>query len=130
VPPYKDGTKGRPHPGGPALVGEAGTEKVITTDGQVYFTPPMATLVDLPRGAQVIPNHALSRKELFMANALNQGKPINPGDNLGPKLDRIGGILESLPVHQVNMNERGFEKFVRTPRRTTKILNNQFPVKH
>lgn len=130
VPPYKDGTKGRPHPGGPALVGEAGTEKVITTDGQVYFTPPMATLVDLPRGAQVIPNHALSRKELFMANALNQGRPINPGDNLGPKLDRIGGILETLPVHQVNMNERGFEKFVRTPRRTTKILNNQFPVKH
>jgi tape measure domain-containing protein len=130
VPPYKDGTKGRPHPGGPALVGEAGTEKVITTDGQVYYTPPMATLVDLPKGAQVIPNHALSRKELFMANALNQGKPINPGDNLGPKLDRIGGILESLPVHQVNMNERGFEKFVRTPRRTTKILNNQFPVKH
>ena len=130
VPPYKDGTKGRPHPGGPALVGEAGTEKVITTDGQVYFTPPMATLVDLPRGAQVIPNHALSRKELFMANALNQGRPINPGDNLGPKLDRIGGILETLPVHQVNMNERGFEKFVRTPRRTTRILNNQFPVKH
>lgn len=130
VPPYKDGTKGRPHPGGPALVGEAGTEKVITTDGQVYFTPPMATLVDLPRGAQVIPNHALSRKELFMANALNQGRPINPGDNLGPKLDRIGGILETLPVHQVNMNEKGFEKFVRTPRRTTRILNNQFPVKH
>ncbi|NDC94706.1 hypothetical protein EB118_11585 [bacterium] len=130
VPPYKDGTKGIPHPGGPALVGEAGTEKVITKDGQVYYTPPMATLVDLPKGTQVIPNHALSRKELFMANALNQGKPISPGDNLGPKLDRIGGILESLPVHQVNMNEKGFEKFVRTPRRTTKILNNQFPIKH
>ncbi|MFN5250405.1 MAG: hypothetical protein ACK5DE_05110, partial [Bacteroidota bacterium] len=129
VPPYKDGTKGRPHPGGPALVGEAGTEKVITTDGKVYYTPPMATLIDLPKGAQVIPNHALSRKELFMANALNDGRPVNPESGIGPKLDRIGGILESLPVHQISMNEKGFEKYIRTPRRTTKILNNQFPQK-
>lgn len=130
VPPYKDGTKGIPHPGGPALVGEAGTEKVITTDGQVYYTPPMATLVDLPKGAQVIPNHALSRRELFLAGSLNEKKPGSPNSDLGHKLDRIGGILEGLPVHQVNMNEKGFEKFIRTPRRTTKILNNQFPVKH
>ncbi len=130
VPPYKDGTKGIPHPGGPALVGEAGTEKVITTDGQVYYTPPMATLVDLPKGAQVIPNHALSRRELFLAGSLNEKKPGSPNSDIGHKLDRIGGILEGLPVHQVNMNEKGFEKFIRTPRRTTKILNNQFPVKH
>jgi tape measure domain-containing protein len=129
VPPYKDGTKGRPHPGGPALVGEAGTERVVTTDGQVYYTPPMATLIDLPKGAQVIPNHALSKKELFWANAMNQGRPIDPESGIGRKLDKIGGILESMPVHQINMNERGFEKFIRTPRRTSKILNNQFPSK-
>lgn len=129
VPPYKDGTKGRPHPGGPALVGEAGTERVVTTDGQVYYTPPMATLIDLPKGAQVIPNHALSKKELFWANAMNQGRPIDPESGIGRKLDKIGGILEAMPVHQINMNERGFEKFIRTPRRTSKILNNQFPSK-
>jgi hypothetical protein len=105
-------------------------EKVITESGKVYYTPPTATLLDLPKGAQVIPNHALSRKEMFWANALNDGKAINQDNYLGPKLDRIGGILEALPVHQISMNEKGFEKFVRTPRRTTKILNNQFPVKH
>lgn len=130
VPPYKDGTKGRPHPGGPAIVGEAGTERVVTTDGKVYYTPPTATLIDLPKGAQVIPNHALSKKELFWANAMNNGKPISPESGIGNKLDKIGGILEAMPVHQINMNERGFEKFIRTPRRTTKILNNQFPLRH
>ena len=130
VPPYKDGTKGRPHPGGPAIVGEAGTEKVITTDGQVYFTPPTATLIDLPKGAQVIPNHALSRKEVFWANSIKENRGRDGESGIGHKLDRIGGILEALPVHQVNMNEKGFEKFIRTPRRTTKILNNQFPNKH
>lgn len=129
VPPYKDGTKGIPHPGGPAIVGEAGVEKVVTTTGQVYYTPPTATLLDLPKGSQVIPNHALSRKELFWANSLSEGRRVAPNNGIENKLDKIGGILQALPIHQINMNERGFEKFVRTERRTTKILNNRFPLR-
>jgi tape measure domain-containing protein len=128
VPPYKDGTKGIPHPGGPAIVGEAGVEKVVTTTGQVYYTPPTATLIDLPKGSQVIPNHALSKKEMFWANSLSEGRRVAPNNGIENKLDKIGGILQALPIHQINMNERGFEKFVRTERRTTKILNNRFPL--
>jgi len=129
VPPYKDGTKGIPHPGGPAIVGEAGVEKVVTTTGEVYYTPPTATLIDLPKGSQVIPNHALSRKELFWASSMKEGKSSNSGYGIENKLDKIGGILQTLPIHQINMDERGFEKFVRTERRTTKILNNRFPIR-
>jgi tape measure domain-containing protein len=129
VPEFAEGTKGKPFKGGPAIVGERGVEKVVTQSGKVYYTPPTATLIDLPKGSQVIPNHALTKKELFMANALNQGRPIGSDSAIVPKLDEIGGILKSLPVHQVNMNEKGFEKFIRTPRRTTKILNSQFPSK-
>lgn len=128
VPPYKDGTKGIPHPGGPAIVGEAGVEKVVTTSGQVYYTPPTATLIDLPKGSQVIPNHALSKKEMFWANSISEGRRVAPNNGIENKLDKIGGILQALPIHQINMNERGFEKFVRTERRTTKILNNRFPL--
>lgn len=127
VPEFAEGTKGRKFKGGRAMVGERGTEKIITESGKVYYTPPTATLMDLPKGSQVIPNHALTQRELFWANAINDGRPINPGGGIENKLDKIGGILESLPVHQINMDERGFEKFVRTPRRTTKILNNRFP---
>lgn len=127
VPEFAEGTKGRKFRGGRAMVGERGTEKIITESGKVYYTPPTATLMDLPKGSQVIPNHALTQRELFWANAINDGRPINPGGGIENKLDRIGGILESLPVHQINMDERGFEKFIRTPRRTTKILNNRFP---
>lgn len=129
VPEFAEGTKGMPFKGGPAIVGEKGIERVVTESGKVYYTPPTATLVDLPRGAQVTPNHALSRRELFMATALSQGKSIGTDMAIVPKLDEIGGILKSLPVHQVNMDEKGFEKFIRTPRRTTKILNSQFPNK-
>jgi hypothetical protein len=124
VPEFAEGTKGKPFEGGRAIVGERGIEKVVTESGKVYFTPATATLVDLPKGSQVIPNHALSRQELFLAghyaNRSSSGSPV-----VG-KLDELSSILKSLPITQLNMDERGFEKFIRTPRRTTKILNNRF----
>lgn len=129
VPEFAEGTKGKKFKGGPAIVGERGVEKVITESGKVYFTPDHASLVELPKGSQVIPNHALSKRELFWANAINNGKPIPVNNGLERKLDEIGGILRELPVHQIYMDEKGFEKYIRTPRRSTKILNNRFGVK-
>jgi hypothetical protein len=124
VPEFAEGTKGKPFEGGRAIVGERGVEKVVTESGKVYFTPATATLVDLPKGSQVIPNHALSRQELFLAghyaNKSSSGSPV-----VG-ELRELGAILKGLPITQVSMDERGFEKFIRTPRRTTKILNNRF----
>jgi hypothetical protein len=124
VPEFAEGTKGKPFEGGRAMVGERGVEKVVTASGKVYFTPPTATLVDLPKGSQVIPNHALSKQELFYASRYNGGSQAsNP---MYGKLDELGSILKGLPITQLNMDEKGFEKYIRTERRTTKILNNRF----
>ena len=124
VPEFAEGTKGKPFKGGKAMVGEKGIEKVVTASGKVYFTPPTATLIDLPSGSQVIPNHALSKQELFWAGRMSGGgQASNP---MYGKLDELGSILKSLPITQLNMDERGFEKYIRTERRTTKILNNRF----
>jgi tape measure domain-containing protein len=126
VPEFAQGTRGRRHKGGPAIVGELGVEKVVTESGKVYYTPPTATLVDLPRGAQVIPNHEL-RKELFYASSMNRNASMASVDPVVTGISEIGGILKSLPIHQINMDERGFEKYIRTPKRATKILNSRFP---
>lgn len=124
VPEFAEGTKGKPFEGGLAMVGEKGVEKVVTKSGKVYFTPPTATLVDLPKGSQVIPNSSLSKQEVFWANRLSGGQATaNP---MVGKLDELGSILKGLPITQLNMDERGFEKYIRTERRTTKILNNRF----
>lgn len=124
VPEFAEGTKGKPFKGGRAMVGEKGIEKVVTASGKVYFTPPTATLVDLPSGSQVVPNNALSKQELFWASRMSGGSQAsNP---MYGKLDELGSILKSLPITQLNMDERGFEKYIRTERRTTKILNNRF----
>lgn len=128
VPEFRRGTQGKAHKGGPAIVGEEGVERVITESGKVYYTPPTATLVDLPRGAQVIPNHELKR-EMFYASNMNRTSSGPTIDPVATGISELGGILKSLPIHQINMDERGFEKYIRTPRRSTKILNNRFPNK-
>ncbi len=128
VPEFAEGTKGKPFKGGKAIVGERGVEKVVTESGKVYFTPPTATLVDLPKGSQVIPNHALSRQEVFLANHYANRSNSSTNSPVVGKLDELGSILKGLPITQLNMDERGFEKFIRTPRRSTKILNNRFGI--
>ena len=124
IPEFAEGTKGKPFKGGRAMVGEKGIEKVVTASGKVYFTPPTATLVDLPSGSQVIPNHALSKQELFYASRYSGGSQAS--SPITGKLDELGSILRSLPITQLNMDERGFEKYIRTEKRATKILNNRF----
>jgi tape measure domain-containing protein len=131
TPEYAKGTRGKKHKGGPAIVGEIGVEKVITESGKVYYTPPTATLLDLPKGSQVIPNNMLNKEELYWASTQsNRSGGARQANKIEYKLDEIGSILKNLPIHQINMDERGFEKFVRTERRTTKILNNRFPQKN
>lgn len=57
IPEYADGTKGKDHKGGPAIVGDGGrSELVITPDNKMYKTPSRSTLVDLPAGSQVMPD--------------------------------------------------------------------------
>lgn len=126
VPEFAEGTKGKKFKGGRAIVGEKGTERIVTESGKVYYTPPTATLIDLPKGAQVIPNHLLSQQEIAYASMSKNYSPQRQ-ESLGGQLAEIGGILKGLPIHQINMDEKGFEKYIRTPKRITKVLNSKFP---
>lgn len=56
IPSYAEGTKGGTHPGGKALVGDAGKHEVVMYAGKAWVTPDTPTLVDLPKGAQVFPD--------------------------------------------------------------------------
>ena len=53
IPKYKHGTKG--HKGGLAWVGDGGVSETVITDKGMYLTPNTPTLVDLPKGAKVLP---------------------------------------------------------------------------
>lgn len=53
IPKYAKGTKG--HKGGLAWVGDGGVSETIITSKGMYLTPGTPTLVDLPKGAKVLP---------------------------------------------------------------------------
>jgi hypothetical protein len=127
VPEFKEGTKGKPFKGGKAIVGEIGKEWVVTTSGAVYETPGVATLVDLPKGSQVIPHHEVIKSERFMGSKLmNQGRGESGTGQLVERLISIENTLSKLPITSLTMDERGFTKKIQTKSRETRILNNRF----
>lgn len=61
LPKYAKGTDY--HKGGFAIVGDGGRSETILTESGIYLTPSVPTLVDIPRGAQVLP-YALDMEHL------------------------------------------------------------------
>ena len=59
IPKYQFGTDN--HPGGPAIVGEVGQEKINLPDGSSFLSPNGPTLLNLPKNAQVIPHDETNR---------------------------------------------------------------------
>lgn len=64
---YKEGTKGKPHPGGLAVVGDGGQAELVAYGRRVWVTPDTPTLVDLPKGAEVFPQ--VTEDDLAMLGA-------------------------------------------------------------
>lgn len=56
LPAYAKGTDY--HGGGPAIVGDGGKHEIVLFKGAAWLTPDKPTLVDIPRGAAVLPDAA------------------------------------------------------------------------
>lgn len=54
IPKYAKGTQG--HKGGMAIVGDGGKQEAVITNDGVWATPDVPTLVNLPKGAVVLPD--------------------------------------------------------------------------
>lgn len=64
IPEYAEGTKD--HPGGLAIVGDAGKSEMVITNGKIFKTPAVDTLVNLPEHSKVLPdfNEALNLPDI------------------------------------------------------------------
>ena len=118
VPEFAKGTKGKAHKG-KAIVGEEGRELVVTESGKTYLTPGTASLVDFKERSHILPADITER----MMGSYYANRTDAYSSGMATELKEIKGLLANLPVHALELNERGFEKFIRTPRRSTKILN-------
>lgn len=84
IPKYAKGTKD--HKGGLAIVGDGGVSETVLTDKGMYITPNTPTLVDLPRGAQVIPYAIDMERMKARANDLEGLMAFRRENNLPPIL--------------------------------------------
>ena len=127
VPEFAEGTKGKAYKG-KAIVGEKGTELVTTLSGKQYYTPPTATLAQFDEPVHITPNHLLGLNDKYLSSQYfnTSSKTDSSGMQIVTKLEAIENGLKNMPVAAISLDEKGFMKKVRTPNRSTTILNNRF----
>lgn len=127
IPSYADGTKGNDrHPGGTALVGDAGKHEVIMYSGKAWITPDAPTLVDIPKGAQVFPDVDkvdISNFDIpdwdfptfsptYFASSSGDTIVFNDYSRLEKRVDRTNFLLmKSLKMQRQDASNREFELY-------------------
>ena len=105
---YAKGTGKDGHPGGLAIVGDAGKKEAVVYEGKMWITPDTPTLVDMPKGAVVYPDADKVPEPVFMT--------ITPtGDDKSPivivhhdskKLERSVAQTNNLIKQSIVMQKR------------------------
>lgn len=115
IPKYAKGTDS--HKGGLAVVGDGGVPETVVTDKGAYITPSVPTLVDIPKGAKVIPyavdmekmmSHASDFEGLMTYRSENNLPPISIVNDYS-ELEKKIGLLEK-------SQRAGFSKLARSIR--------------
>ena len=107
---YAKGTKDKDgHPGGLAIVGDAGKREAVVFDSKMWITPDKPTLVDMPKGAIVYPDADKLPEPLFMhVTQTGQGdfKPTVIVNHDSKKLERGLAQTNSLLKASIIMQKR------------------------
>lgn len=106
IPSYAEGTKGNGHPGGKALVGDAGKREAVLYNGMAWITPDTPMIVDLPYGAQVLP-------DVEQMGGLPDWRPLNVF---------LGSFDNSRPVNHTTVVNNNFSKLEKRVDRTNQLL--------
>lgn len=105
IPKYAKGTDS--HKGGLAVVGDGGVSETIVTDKGAYITPSVPTLVDIPKGAKVIPyavdmdrikTHANDFDGLMAYRSENDLPPVSIVNDYSELEKKIGHLEKSQQI--------------------------------
>lgn len=69
IPEYATGTDF--HKGGLAVVGDGGRHEAILSGGRLYKSPAVPSLVDMPTGAQVLPDYNIALRDMILNGQIN-----------------------------------------------------------
>lgn len=126
IPSYAEGTGNDRHPGGKALVGDAGKHEVVMYSGKAWITPDTPTLVDIPKGAQVFPDvDSIDLSEwsvpgwdeptfspTYFASSSGDTVVFNDYSRLEKRVDKTNSLLmRSLKMQRQDASNREFELY-------------------
>lgn len=107
IPAYKHGTDS--HKGGPAIVGDGGrAEMVITPSGEIYKTPSVPTLMNLPKETMVLPDF---QKALYAMSFTPLARKSDEGTTIFESVKQIEAMKENTKetIKMHNSVSRGLE---------------------
>ena len=117
IPKYAKGTKG--HKGGLAWVGDGGVSETVITDKGMYLTPNTPTLVNLPKGAKVLPYAVDMDRMKARANDLDGLMAYRKDNELPPITieNDYSGLQKDIKTLEASQR-RGFKELA-------KVIKNQ-----
>ena len=118
---YAKGTGKDGHPGGLAIVGDAGKSEAVVYENKIWFSPDTPTVVDIPKGAVVYPDAERIPEPVFMTNTPSDSKdsPIVIVSHDSKKLERSVAQTNQLLKHSIYMQKKiaydaAFQNYKRT----------------
>lgn len=118
---YAKGTGKDGHPGGLAIVGDAGKSEAVVFDNKMWITPDTPTIVDMPKGAIVYPDAEKIPEPVFMTITPSDSKdsPIVIVSHDSKKLERSVAQTNQLLKHSIYMQKKiaydaAFQNYKRT----------------
>ena len=134
IPKYAKGTED--HPGGLAVVGDGGRKEVaVFPDGNYYITPSVPTLVDLPKGTEVLPsvNEALmsiTKAPRIEMNAPTYDKQIR--DEIVELKSTMKSVISAIEKNRsqisVNLDQNGIWKVCDRQKGIDEYLNKNLRI--
>lgn len=123
IPAFKDGVEN--FGGGTAIVGDGGvSEYVKTPDGQYFKTPATDTLVNLPKGSDVLKNEDEFMKDLSKITDFN-------GILFNNKAFDLGNLVPSINIEQKGVTAKEMDNIIAKyigsqPKEVTEFDNGKF----
>lgn len=125
IPQYFKGTLD--HKGGPAIVGEKGSELQIDPMGRLSLTPGQATLMNLPAHTSIIP-HDQTMKALAYAGVKTSeiGRGVNSTSDLSRKLTELNNTIKNKRETHISITRSGAQMMYKNAQTYNYFLNEVY----
>lgn len=129
LPAYEHGTRGKAHPGGPAMLFEGNKPELVIEPGKKPWMGRMQGVYDLAKGAEVISNRQLKDIARFYTLGLpalipQQGMPAIDFGQLQEEMRGVKQAIKDKPVAQLNVTGMGMQRLTRQANNITEYIKS------